>query len=315
MKPTTLLFRLASGRFSQRDGLSERKHRFKFIFRSLLVLPAMLRWLDTFCRDAELLAFLRDNPRLACKLHRPYLCRRLGTREKLRILQAHYQTETARLPAAARRQLLGGERLPLATLTGRDAQPYRIVLTHRHGFDKEGELSLQLLGPNGLPLALVSFTFFRNARGSAIVIGGLQGPRRHQGNNETIKAATKAFHGLFPKRVALEAVTVLAGTLGLDRVLAIGKRQHIYGCWRYRKHFEADYDSFWLSLEARPAERGFFEIPLPLHRKSAARIASRKRAEYQRRYALLDTLGEQLRAAVSRVHARAESMAAPGHSR
>lgn len=294
MTPSALFIDLASGHFSRLDGLDEFKHRFKFAFRGALTLPATLRWLKTFSDDPALLAFLRQNPRVACKLHRPYLFQKLGTGGKLAILQAHYRLETTRFPTRQLAALLAGERLTLATISGKDEKTYRFTLTHQHTFDKEGELSLQMWDADDIALVTLTLTLCETSQGRTLMIGGLQGPRRDEAGSDTIKLTTKACHGLFPKRVAMEALTVLARMLGMQSIQAVCKQQHIYNSWRYRKHFEADYDSFWLALEAQLNPDGFFDVPLQLPRKTMEEIASKKRAEYQRRYALLDDLNAQV---------------------
>ncbi|BEV70810.1 MULTISPECIES: VirK/YbjX family protein [unclassified Paludibacterium] len=290
----SLLRQLVRGDFSRRDGLDEFKHRFKLGFRSLLTLPAMLRWLDLFVADEALLAHLRLNPRLAMKLHRPYLMQKLNTGAKLQVLLANYQLEKSLFPPAILDTVLRNQHQLLAELTGKDERQYTLLLTHAHGFDKEGELAILLMDPAGFALVTLSFTLCQRHGAPALVIGGLQGPRRYEGSADTIRAVTKAFHGLFPKRVAMEALTVLAQRLGIKQVLAVGKAQHIYNSWRYRKNFEADYDSFWQSLEAKPEDGDYFRLPLPLPRKTMEDIASKKRAEYQRRYTLLDDLASQI---------------------
>lgn len=285
---------MASGHFSHNDSLGEVKHRFKFAFRSLLVLPLMLQWLKTFLADPALLDYLRRNPRVAAKLHRPYLSQKLGGRAKLATLEAHYRLECLRMPPHCLQALLHNQDLQLALLHGRDEQNYRIVLTHAHSFDKEGELSLQLRNTGEVALVTLTFSFDEDSRGSVLVIGGLQGPRRALGNADSIRAATKAFSGLFPKRLLMEALTALARELGIDRIEAVEKAQHIYNSWRYRRHFEADYDSFWFTLGAETTQTGRIHLPDTLARKSMEDIASKKRAEYQRRYTLLDAVDAQI---------------------
>lgn len=79
---------------------------------------------------------------------------------------------------------------------------------------------------------------------------------------------------------------------------------HIYRSWRYRKKKEgkllADYDSFWLSLGGERRENGHFALPLTLPRKPMEEIASKKRAEYRRRYEMLDSLIQQMTQATQR---------------
>ncbi|QEL56690.1 VirK/YbjX family protein [Chromobacterium paludis] len=292
-----LFWSLASGNFSRRDGFDEGKNRFKFALRGMLTLPWTLRWLGTF-GSPSLLPYLRHNPRLACKLHRPYLYRSLGAAGKLRALQAHYQLLEQRFSAHARRQLLSSEPLLLAQLSGKNEGALSVLLTQQHSFDKEGEMSLQVCNGERVPLATLTFTLTRRDDRTVLVVGGLQGPRKPHGA-EAVQLATKTAHGLFPKRLAMEALTALARRIGADEILAIGNREHIYSSWRYRRDFFADYDSFWQTLDAEPVDNGrFHRIPLTLARKSMADIASKKRAEYQRRYGLLDTLAAQAQAAI-----------------
>ncbi|MEO9386082.1 VirK/YbjX family protein [Chromobacterium phragmitis] len=293
-----LFWSLAKGEFSQLDGFDEGKNRFKFVFRGMLTLPWTLRWLDTFRHSQTLLTYLRRNPRLASKLHRPYLHRSLGCAGKLAALRAHYQLLEQRFAADVRGRLLSSAPLRLADLVGKNDVPLQLLLTQQHSFDKEGEMSLQVCGSDQVPLATLTFTLTRRDGGMTLVAGGLQGPRKPYGA-EQVQQATKAAHGLFPKRLAMEALAALARKIGADQILAVGNREHIYSSWRYRRSLFADYDSFWQTLNAEPVDGGrFFRIPLTLPRKAMADIASKKRSEYQRRYTLLDELSAQTLAAL-----------------
>lgn len=283
---------LVSGRFSQRDYLDERKNRIKFALRSLLSLPWTMRWLAFIQQQPRLLAYARHAPRIAAKLHRPYLHSKLGMAGKLANLKAHYGTMLA-LPENAREALLSETGLLLATVTGKHDAPFYCLLTHQHYFDKEGELTLRWLGADQVALASLTFTVCDIDGKRSIVIGGLQGPHREYGA-EGIKSATKACHGLFPKRLTVEALQHVAAALHVTHLLAVGKQHHIYSSWRYQRDFLADYDSFWESLGANRDNDVYYVLPMPLPRKPLASVASNKRSEYQRRYALMDSLAEQI---------------------
>ncbi|WP_036666108.1 VirK/YbjX family protein [Paludibacterium yongneupense] len=294
LTPSDLLFQIAIGRFSRRDGLDEFKHRFKFALRSLLTLRSTLKWLAVLCADPRLLALLRVHPRLACKLHRTYLRRDLSLSGKFGVLQQHYALELERFPCTQGAILRGDGELELARIPGKDGQHYLIALTHHHHFDKEGELALTLSDEAGIALVQITLTLLRNSGdGAELWIGGLQGPS-HRHGHECIREATKALHGLFPKRVAMEALIALATALGITSVRAGCKSVHIYNSWRYRKSFEADYDAFWEALGGHADGYVAFRLPQPLQRKGMEEIASKKRAEYRRRYALLDDLSTQV---------------------
>lgn len=290
--PIRLLGQLASGQFSQRDCLDERKNRIKLALRSLLTLPGSYRWLRFLSSQPLLLDYLRLAPRLAQKLHRPYLYRGLGNAAKADMLQQHYE-RMLHLPAPLRSLLLSLDNLTLATVSGKDETSFSWVLGHNHTFDKEGELSLQLLDNRHIALATLTFTLCQYQGQPVALIGGLQGPRKEFGH-ECIRSATKACHGLFPKRLVLEALTVFARDMGCRQVLAVCKDSHIYSSWRYRRDFQADYDSFWLDIGAEKINTEYFRIPFPIPRKPMEDIASKKRSEYHRRYALLDEMAAQI---------------------
>lgn len=293
LTPMELFWSLASGRFSQSDGFDEAKNRCKFLFRSALTLPSTLHWLGTFSRSPQLLEYLRHNPRLACKLHRPYLYRSLPSKGKVAALQAHYQIISRCFSEASRSVLLSQQKLKLASVSGKDDTRFDFYLTHQHSFDKEGELSLQIVDGQEITLATLTFTLTERAGKIFVIIGGLQGPRKRYGH-ECIRTATKACHGLFPKRLVIEALIALTRKIGGEGIAAVCKDKHIYSSWRYKRDFQADYDAFWESIGAEMQDQCFFQLPYPIPRKAMEEIASKKRAEYQRRYALLDSIATQI---------------------
>ena len=90
----------------------------------------------------------------------------------------------------------------------------------------------------------------------------------------------------------------MALRLGARQILAVSNHTHIYRSWRYRLSkrsvFLADYDAFWREMGGEPGQEGHFLLPLTTLRRPLAEIASKKRAEYRRRYALLDAMNAAL---------------------
>lgn len=70
--------------------------------------------------------------------------------------------------------------------------------------------------------------------------------------------------------------------------------------WIKKTQMHADYDAFWESLGGERIKGNYYTLPLAIARKSEAEIASKKRAEYRRRYALLDSVVEQVPATFKR---------------
>ena len=109
---------------------------------------------------------------------------------------------------------------------------------------------------------------------------------------------------LFPKRLLVEAAMTLGTAFPVEQIVAVSNDTHIYRSWRYRKKKEgkllADYDSFWISIGGEKQDSGNFMLPLVMPRKPMEEIASKKRSEYRRRYALLDSLIQQVNQATQR---------------
>lgn len=240
---------------------------------------------------------------MPCRLHRPWLTVSMNRRNALEALNGHYQTMSQHLPAALLKGYLSSQGMTLLTLTGKDEQQFTIRLCADAFMDKEGEATLTFCNHQNTVLAEMTFTLCPFEGKSTLFIGGLQGAKAHV-PHELIQGATKACHGLFPKRLLVEAVMTLGTAFPVEQILAVSNATHIYRSWRYRKKKEgkllADYDSFWRSLGGERQESGHFALPLTMPRKPMEEIASKKRAEYRRRYELLDSLIQQMTQATQR---------------
>lgn len=148
-------------------------------------------------------------------------------------------------------------------------------------------------------LAEITFALMHYQQQPTLFIGGLQGAN-HEVPHAEIQHTTKECHGLFPKRLVLEGICTLARHLGIRQIVAVGNATHIYQNWRYQSkkkdQLHADYDQFWLSMGAKPLDSGYFLLPERIARKPIEEVASKKRAEYRRRYQLLDELEQGLAA-------------------
>ncbi|WP_141718574.1 DUF535 family protein, partial [Enterobacter sp. IF2SW-P2] len=174
----------------------------------------------------------------------------------------------------------------LLTLTGKDEQQFTVRLCADAFLDKEGEATLPFCDVQNTVLAELTFTLCQFEGKSTLVIGGLQGAKPH-GPHERIQKATKACHGLFPKRLRVEAAMTFGAAFPVAQIVAVSNATHIYRSWRYRKKIEgkllADYDGVWSALGGEKQERGHFMLPRAMPRKPEEEIASKKRAEYRRR--------------------------------
>ena len=123
-------------------------------------------------------------------------------------------------------------------------------------------------------------------------VGAIQGGSG--ANEESIKASAKALHGVRAKAMAIFALQEIVSSLGIARLLGAGNaiqmnnaKHMIHVPWN---RISFDYDAMWSEADGRPAEDGWFELPLREVRRSREEIKANKRPLYARRYALFDEL-------------------------
>lgn len=268
--------------------------RYRFLLRTLLVHPRVtFRYLQALCELDEPERLLEANPVLPAKPHRPYLHRGSDARQRARSVLEHYHFIQAQ-PDSVRAYLKIYQEVPLLRIEGRDGENLNVTITPC-GFDREGELML-VLYYRGVPVTRISFSFVRWQGKFTLFIGGLQGPREE--GADIIRQATRACHGLFPRRVLCEVASALSSLCLLDSITAVSEENHVLRHDRYalRKQgrFVARYSECWMAAGGTITGDGFYRLPVPLPRKTADDIPARKRAEYRRRNALLDAVYTQL---------------------
>lgn len=294
---------LALGKIAPGLAWQKTAYRRKFMLRSLTTPLSTARLLSELAKHPRLMQMLQVQPGLPCRLHRPWLTVNMDRQRALESLSWHYQTISHQLPPTLINGYLSKQGVVLLTLTGKDEQQFTIRLCADAFMDKEGEATLVFCDSQNTVLAEMTFTLCQFEGKSTLFIGGLQGAKAHV-PHELIQGATKACHGLFPKRLLVEAAMTLGTAFPVEQIVAVSNATHIYRSWRYRKKKEgkllADYDSFWISIGGEKQDNGNFMLPLAMPRKPMEEIASKKRSEYRRRYELLDSLIQQVIQATQR---------------
>lgn len=294
---------LALGKIAPGLAWQKTAYRRKFMLRSLTTPLSTARLLSELAKHPRLMQMLQVQPGLPCRLHRPWLTVNMDRQQALESLSWHYQTMNRQLPVTLINGYLSKQGVTLLTLTGKDEQQFTVRLCADAFMDKEGEATLVFCDSQNTVLAEMTFTLCQFEGKSTLFIGGLQGAKAHV-PHELIQSATKACHGLFPKRLLVEAAMTLGTAFPVEQIVAVSNATHIYRSWRYRKKKEgkllADYDSFWISIGGEKQDNGNFMLPLAMPRKPMEEIASKKRSEYRRRYELLDSLIQQVNQATQR---------------
>lgn len=292
-----LFISLALGRWQPSHSWQKLTYRYKFILRSLAMPFSTAKLMKNLASQPLLLSILAAQPGLPCRLHRPYLALNITRSKTLAVIAYHYQNFTERLSEAMLKTYFTEQGYYLAELKGKNDERYFISIS---GYDlqgKEGETSLNFCDDQHVILSKLTFTLCHKKGKKTLFIGGLQGAKPWI-PHESIQTATKACHGLFPKRLLLETLCILANQLDVEQILAVGNSTHIFRSWRYEKKkkqlMHSDYDSFWLSMGGILLDDSLFLLRPTVERKSLKDIASKKRAEYRRRYELLDNLAHSI---------------------
>jgi uncharacterized protein VirK/YbjX len=242
---------------------------------------------------------------MACVIH-PYLNVDWQFEQKLEAISGHYKLLVGRLG------VLRFAPPALITLTdfgeGTQIRLHKFLL-----FEHEGELTISLFKGE---LRLFSLTFMLGQIGGELVAyaGGLQGLRSEEAI-EIYRSLTHGMHGLRPRDLLVTAFRLLCCSLGVTRILAVSDHKRICSNSYHSpgEQIFSSYDSAWTECGGVPVDDGFFELSPRIAQRTAKDIPSRKRAQYRRRYAMIDAMAKQIGDAVAqapRVRAPAPAAAA-----
>ena len=294
---TNLITDLVMGRLIPAPIWQKRNYRLKFLLRTALFYTPTRLMLDNLAARPNFSQLLAAQATLPGKVHRQYLRRGLNAGQRAAAIVSHYQyidtLPAGRLSAA----MTAIQEMPLLELQGKDDSRFTISASSAGKAEREGETTLWLRDGSQTVLASATFSVVREQEQWQLTIGGLQGPRRNV-PHEAIKQATRACYGLFPKRLLLEFIWALAAQSNIRAIYGVSDNGHVFRALRYRlskgRHFHASYDEFWKSIEGAADGAWRWRLPLRLERKSLDEIASKKRAEYRRRFQLLDELNARV---------------------
>ncbi|WP_239510042.1 VirK/YbjX family protein [Enterobacter cloacae] len=265
--------------------------RAKFLLRSLVFPVTTFRYLHHLSELPCMSQALRRQGLLPAKIHRPYLCSGFSVSQRAKAVIAHYNFVNQLKHTRMQELFLSDVDVLLCSFDGKNDEKFTIKFCTGY-YDREGEVTLLLL-MDDVRLGTLSFTIIERDGVPAFLIGGLQGAKKVTGN-DFIRKATKACFGLFPKKILMETLLTIAMQCSVRRIMAVGDNTHVFHSLRYRLSkrncFHASYDEFWSSISGSCTHDGLYTLTFSLSRKPLEEVASKKRAEYRRRYELLDSL-------------------------
>ncbi|MEJ6007960.1 DUF535 family protein [Paucibacter sp. AS339] len=283
MRPSRVSTRIAT--LGERIGF---KDKAKIYAGALLHADATRRWLDFVEQHPMLDRALAVHPKLLTKIYRPYFSTQLGCASRVDLLIEHYsfliERGWAELLAAATL-----ENQLLCEMEGKSGEKFQLEVSAVHEGHREGELCLRLM-LGGEMVFNASFLFLQKQGQPCVAIGRLQGGNT-EGARDLVKKATRDFYGARPGMVLVQAVRQIGLLMGCEKLILISNRERIaLNPWRRRK-ITSDYDTLWTELGAKPSHCHNFELPCSeVPAPDLAEVASKKRAEVKRKFALLDEM-------------------------
>ena len=277
--------------------------RARFMCRTFSNPSVWLTW-RSFLESSPFERLAQDFPRLYEKPLRPYLHRGYRPGGILRMLRGHYQFLQQHAPIGFVGALLdnGPFLLNERSVNGLE-QPLLLNLSYARHMQQEGELTLSLGFPDSLDtfdhhrwITSLTFMLRQGAGGRELMVGGVQGGHS-ENSREDMRLATQVFHGLRPKHLLIHLLRQIAYCWGVSDILAVSDSAHCLTRNRYRGRIqiESSYDELWRDVGGVLREDGFYTLSLLKQRRPLEDVPSRKRAQYRRRFELLDNIETEIR--------------------
>jgi len=244
---------------------------------------------------AEIYPFVYEQPQ------RAFFYNKSTFRERAALIQEHFSfLETALKPDILLE--IYREKNQVLWENEHEGEPLRLVLYYEAGQRKEGLLSVTLrLGEQALYQMI--FWIQKNSKGEwSAYIGAMQGPNMDNAK-DVIKKITKQCHSYRTKNLILHAMQEVAKTLGLKHLYAVtNDGYYAMNHVRRDRKLKTNFSDFWAESGGTPCEdKRFYELPLTEYRKSMEEVPTRKRANYRRRYMLMDEIDEAIKVGIQRI--------------
>ena len=273
-------------------------HRFAVFVARCCLHPQRMSRLEKFFAQSELFKQIADGyPFVYEQATRAFFYHKSTFEERARLVEENMQFLAARMNDDFMIKLYGDKKIELWRMTLDDTLgDMNLVLCAESGQRKEGLAAVMFNLPGEVPVYQILFWIARdeliNRDGSwAMWIGAMQGPNVDDAR-ELVKRITKKCHAYRTKNLILYAAQAVARSLGVAKIFAVTNAgYYANNHLRRDRKLKTSFGDFWAEAGGLPtADERFFELPLTETRKTVEEIPSHKRAQYRRRFALLDEL-------------------------
>ncbi len=281
----------------------EKRRMVVFVARAMLHRRAMRSLMDWFQRDPVRRRLIEENPFPMEQATRSFFYKGASFEERVRLIKAHV--------SFLQKTVNPKHFMTLAGVSGKqwevwrseyEGKPWLAVLKNETGQRKEGMLSLEMnLGEEHLYQMM--FWIAPDEEGkTSLWIGAMQGPNMEDAR-DIIKKITKACFGYRTKNLILYMLQAAARAWNIQRIYAVTN----YGYYannhmRSNRKLKTNFGDFWEEAGGTPEkDPRFYRLPLREQRKSMEEVKTHKRNLYRKRFALLDSIDEEIAANMKKV--------------
>ena len=128
----------------------------------------------------------------------------------------------------------------------------------------------------------------------------MQGPPREIDGLACVRQLTDAAHGMRPAYLLVFMLRTCAALWNVTRLIGIDEAYQVKGRWNHRATERLfDYAAFWSVAAGTPLPDGNWQLPVSVPRRPIEDVPAKRRAMYRRRYALLESLANMAKTALS----------------
>ncbi|MBR0260953.1 MAG: DUF535 domain-containing protein [Selenomonadaceae bacterium] len=269
-------------------------HRFAVFVARCCLHPQRMNHLEKFFKQSELLSKVAEGyPFVYEQATRAFFYYRSTFEERARIIEDNMKFLSERFNEDFMLKLYGDKkielwRMPLDETLGE----MNLVLCAEPGQRKEGLAAVMFDLPGEVPVYQILFWIARTRDDDwAMWIGAMQGPNVNDAK-DLVKRITKKCHAYRTKNLILYAAQAVARNFGVKKIFAVtNEGYYANNHMRSDRKLKTSFSDFWKEAGGTPTDDArFYELPLTETRKTFEEIPTHKRAQYRRRFALLDEL-------------------------
>ena len=273
-------------------------HRFAVFLARCCLHPQRMNRLEKFFAQSELLSKVAQGyPFVYEQATRAFFYYRSTFEERARLIEENMKFLSERFNEDFMLKLYGDKKIELWRMNlDETLGEMNLVLCAESGQRKEGLAAVMFNLPDEVPVYQILFWIAKTHEGDwAMWIGAMQGPNVDDAK-ELVKRITKKCHAYRTKNLILYAAQAVARNFGVKKIFAVtNEGYYANNHVRRDRKLKTSFSDFWKEAGGLPTnDERFYELPLIETRKTVEEIPSHKRAQYRRRFALLDELDKSI---------------------